>query len=199
MWELTSLCLFSNLGQDIYLYPLHALWGVWEDHHGRWSHRVFPEILPRHHTTNRSVCDFLTSLSLSPHRRLSSPSPPSLSPSVFIFFIQPAEPFSRSTLFSHHPVDSGTQSAMSLGHDPRSVKLQTYSYTALCGEVLIWGEAYVVGDGEIAEAKHLSLSCTHFLSGSTLFGVLGPKQLHACFLSSVWLFNFTRPDRAWLF
>lgn len=55
-------CLLSNLGQDIHLYTFHALWRVWEDHHRRRSHWVFPKILPWHHPTDRSVSDFLTPL-----------------------------------------------------------------------------------------------------------------------------------------
>lgn len=61
----------SSAGQDFYMHPLHALWGVWEDHYWRSSHRVFPAVLPRCHTTDWSVSGFLTS-ALIP---LSFPSP----------------------------------------------------------------------------------------------------------------------------
>lgn len=113
-------CLFSNLGQDIYLYPLHALRRVWEDHHRKWSHRVFPEILLWCHTTNRSVSNFLTSTQ------------PPLSLSVSPF--SPLLPLSlhprHPPKHYHFPSSHWLQDIHS--HNLWCVKLQTYSNMALC-------------------------------------------------------------------
>lgn len=180
----------SNSGQDIYLYPLHALWGVWEDHHRRWSHRVFPGTLPWHHTTNRSVSGFLThpplplSLSLSIHR-LSSPSLPFL-PLCLYLFIQPAKPSSKTLSF---PIIPPTR-----GHpQPRSVMCEIADvYFVHWGFNLRWSTCWRRRDSRRMSCGNASV--TRFLTGLTLFGELRHKQLNP----SVWQFDFTGADRAWL-
>lgn len=42
-------------GQDLHLHTLHAIWGIWEDYHRRWADELLSEILPRFHSTLRSV------------------------------------------------------------------------------------------------------------------------------------------------
>lgn len=53
---------FLTAGQDIYLYTLHVFWEFWKNHHGWWSHWVFPGILPWCHTANRRVSGAISNL-----------------------------------------------------------------------------------------------------------------------------------------
>lgn len=119
-------CLFSNLGQDLHLHSLHALWGVWEDHHGRWSHYVFREVLPRHHTINRSVSDF--------------PSPPL---SVFLCFgLYP------SICPSTQP-DKSSSKYFHLSAPATSTACEVWNYSLTVTRLLIRAEPRAAGDGEI--------------------------------------------------
>lgn len=81
------------------MHPVHALWGVWEDHHRRWSHWVFPEILSWRHPSNRRVSDILTPPHFSP---LSSP----LSPCLSLSLHPTCRAVLRNTLICHHPIVS---------------------------------------------------------------------------------------------
>lgn len=137
---------FPTLGQDIYLHPLHALWWLWEDHHRRWSHWIFPEILPWCHTTNRSVSDSLTLLLPPLHLSTISAASPFFSSSAFI---------SSCNLPSHpqfifcHPVNFSHIQCRGLW----SVKSQTCRYMTWCSVVLIWAGPYVDCDGEVGRRK----------------------------------------------
>lgn len=123
---------FFFIGQVFYLHPFHALWRVWEDHHGRWSHWIFPQILSWCHTIIRSVSDFLTSTSLTlfPHLLYH------LIILCYYFPIQPSHAIPG--LFPSRQLHADM-------HSPWSVKLKSDSYVSFVPPSFNWSWSVCYG------------------------------------------------------